>query len=241
MTPILSPLDPDLQLLRDEQVELHLPLVKKIAGTLFSQRYFDGVPFEEYVQLGLVGLLQAIDRYDPLAGAKFETYAQYRIKGSIMSGLEKATEVNQQVVTLRRVARERIESLISTPSSATASPAVVDAQGSFDRLVEVSLGLAVAFMLEDSALFRSGEGTCWDNGENNLAYKQLQQKLGSAMTVLTDRERAVMESHYFQHESFDVIAQNISLTKGRVSQLHRQALSKLRQALTVRPLGELEG
>lgn len=61
------------------------------------------------------------------------------------------------------------------------------------------------------------------------------------MTVLTDRERAVMESHYFQHESFDVIAQNISLTKGRVSQLHRQALSKLRQALTVRPLGELEG
>jgi RNA polymerase sigma factor FliA len=51
----------------------------------------------------------------------------------------------------------------------------------------------------------------------------------------------VLEWHYFQHESFEVAAEQMNLSKGRVSQLHRTALSKLREALTVHQLGELIG
>jgi RNA polymerase sigma factor for flagellar operon FliA len=233
----LSALGPN----RDELVAHYWPLLRKIASSLFSQRYFDGIPFEEYLQMGAVGLLQALDRYDPAQGAKFETYAQHRIKGAIVSGLEKATEVNQQVVTLRRLARERIESLTDTERDSLSQNESSLRGAPFDRLVEVSLGLAVSFMLDDSGLFRSGEGTCWDNGESNLAYKQLLQKLQAALSALSDKERAVLNSHYFQHESFDLIAQRLALTKGRVSQLHRNALLKLRESLTVHSLGRLEG
>jgi RNA polymerase sigma factor FliA len=234
---------PALGLNREELVAQYWPMLKKIAGNLFSQRYFDGVPFEEYLQMGAVGLLQALDRYDPALGAKFETYAQHRIKGAIMSGLEKATEVNQQVVTLRRLARERIDSLTDAAQTSESSLGELDPPrlSAFDRLVEVSLGLAVSFMLDDSGLFRSGEGTSWDNGESNLAYKQLLQKLQAAMATLTDNEMAILDGHYFQHESFELIAQQLALTKGRVSQLHRNALLKLRQSLTVHSLGGLEG
>jgi RNA polymerase sigma factor FliA len=230
-----------LGLNRDELVALYWPMLRKIAGSLFSQRYFDGVPFEEYLQMGAVGLLHALDRYDPDKGAKFETYAQYRIKGAIMSGLEKATEVNQQVVTLRRLARERIDSFTGSGCEPLSQDGLSPSLSPFDRLVEVSLGLAVSFMLDDSGLFQSGEGTSWDNGESNLAYKQLLQKLQVALTALSDKELAVLDSHYFQHESFEAIAMRLALTKGRVSQLHRNALLKLRQSLTVHSLGGLEG
>lgn len=231
---------PALKLPQGDLVTLYLPMVKKIAGGLFVQRFFDGVPFEEYVQFGFEGLLQAFERYDPALGAKFETYAQHRIKGAIISGLEKSTEVNQQVATLRRMAQERIDSLTAT-SDGEFPTLKDDPQAAFNRLVEVSLGLAVAFMLDDSGLFQSGTGTSWDDGPSNLAYKQLQQKLSAAMGGLNDKERAVLEWHYFQHESFDVAADQMGLSKGRVSQLHRNALRKLREALTVHQLGELIG
>lgn len=227
---------------QDERVIQYLPLVRKIAGGLFGVRFFDGVPFEEYLQFGAVGLLQALERYDPSMGAKFETYAQYRIKGAIMSGLEKSTEVNQQVATLRRMAQERVDSILSCPHAEGDDNAesLHDGQA-FDRLVQVSLGLAVAFMLEDSSLFQSADRTSWDEGASNLAYKQLQQKLSGAMSQLTDNEQAVLHWHYFQHEPFEMAARQMGLTKGRVSQLHRSALNKLRAALTVHQLGELFG
>lgn len=224
----------------DELVAQYMPLVKRIAGSLFGVRHFDGIPYEEYVQYGVEGLLQAIQRYDSSLGAKFETYAQYRIKGAIMSGLEKSSEVNQQVATLRRMAQERIDSLVAQPEGAAPS-FKGDPQAAFDRLIEVSLGLAVAFMLDDSGMFQSGGATHWDDAPGNLAYKQLQQRLTGAMAKLNDNERAVVEWHYFQHETFEVAAQELGLSKGRISQLHRSALGKLRQALTVRQLGELIG
>lgn len=217
-----------------------MPMVKRIAGTLFSTRFFDGIPFDEYVQYGVEGLLQAYHRYDPALGAKFETYAQHRIKGAIMSGLEKSSEVNQQVATLRRMAQERIDSLIARGDGSSPSREN-DPQAAFDRLVEVSLGLAVAFMLDDSGLFQNGGGSYWDDGPSNLAYKQIQQRLLGAMAKLNDKERAVVDWHYFQHETFDVAAEKMGLSKGRISQLHRNALRKLREALTGHQLGELIG
>ncbi len=227
---------------QDELVRQYLPLVRKIAGGLYGIRSFDGVPFEEYLQFGAEGLLQAIQRYDPSLGAKFETYAQYRIKGAIMSGLEKSTEVNQQVVTLRRLAQERMASILVADQSggeqASEAPAPTTP---FDRLVQASVGLAVAFMLDDSALFRAGESTSWDDGASNLAYKQLQGKLKSAMDTLTDKERAVLDWHYYQHEPFETAAREMGVTKGRVSQLHRSALQKLRKALAATHFGELVG
>lgn len=213
-------------------------MVRKIAGALYGIRSFDGVPFEEYMQFGVEGLLQALQRYDPAQGAKFETYAQHRIKGAIMSGLEKSTEVNQQVVTLRRLAQERMASILAA-SPPDASPTEPPANTPFDRLVQASVGLAVAFMLDDSALFREGESTSWDDGASNLAYKQLQGKLQTAMDTLTDKERTVLDGHYYRHEPFELVASEMGITKGRVSQLHRSALQKLRRALSAHHFGEL--
>lgn len=225
---------------QDELIVQHMPLVKKIAGHLFSLRSFDGVPFDEYVQFGAEGLIHAVHRYDPALGAKFETYAAHRIKGAIISGLEKSSEVNQQVNTLRRLRQERLNSIAAAAAHLPEAPSS-EINGALVRLVDASLGLAVAFMLEDTSLYHDTEMTCWDDGASNMAYKQLSGKLNHALNSLPESERKILEHHYFEHDSFDLIAQYMSISRSRVSQLHRKALERLRAALAVKRLDDLMG
>lgn len=223
---------------RDERVLSCMPLVRIVASSVYNIRGFDGVPFEEYIQFGVEGLLQAFDRYDASLGARFETYASYRIRGAILSGLEKSTEVNQQVATMRRLREDRLASL--TEPHQSAEPAH-GSDAAFARLLDVSVGLAVAFMLDDTALYVQDDLPHWDDGAANLSFKQLQRRLLAALDALTDNERMVIDGHYFDHRSFDHLAAALTLSKGRVSQLHRQALTKLRSSLHTPSLGNLMG
>lgn len=225
---------------RDEAILANLPLVKRIAASLYNLRSFDGIPFDEYVQYGAEGLIQALDRFDAMQGARFETFATHRIRGAIINGLEKATEVNQQVSTLRKIAQERIQSLLERTDANFEGDAPLDQ--AFTRLIDVSVGLAVAYMLEDTCLYQSDlHVQHWHDGETNLAFKQVQNKLQDAMQKLNDAEQAVLDQHYFQHQSYDWIAQSMNVTKGRVSQLHRQAITKLRTAIAVGSFDALIG
>lgn len=223
---------------REQAILAHMPLVKQIAASIFNLRSFDGVPFEEYVQFGAEGLMQAYDRFDPEQGVRFETYARHRIRGAIINGLERSTEVNQQVSTLRKMAQERIDSLLAAGEPEEEH----NGSDALARLVDISLGLAIAYMLEDTALFCPDHSLQhWDDGANNLSYKQLQQKLHDAFSCLTDSEQGVIDQHYFQHQSFDWIAQHLSLSKSRIAQLHRQAIRKMRTQISISHFNELIG
>lgn len=212
----------------------YMSLVRIIASSVYNVHGFNGVPFEEYIQFGMEGLLQSIDRYDATLGAKFETYASYRIRGAILSGLEKSTEINQQVATLRRLREDRISSLVEATEGHETNAA-------FTRLVNVSVGLAVAFMLDDSGLYVQGDIPHWDDGASNLSFKQLQRRLLAALDTLSEKERMIIDGHYFDHRSFEQLAVALLLSKGRISQLHRQALTKLRDSLHTPTLGHLMG
>jgi len=222
---------------RDVRAMSYMPLVRIVASSVHNIHRFNGVPFEEYIQFGMEGLLQAMDRYDPSLGARFETYASYRIRGAILSGLEKSTEVNQQVATLRRLRDDRLGSLVDGARDAGAEQ--VDA--AFARLVDVSVGLAVAFMLDDTALYIHDDIPHWDDGAANLSFKQLQRRLLAALDTLTDKERMIIDGHYFDHQNFEQLAVALALSKGRISQLHRQALEKLRDSLDTPTLNNLMG
>lgn len=210
--------------------EQHMPLVRRIAAGLFRDRAFHGIPFEEFVQFGMQGLLQAAMRFDASRGYAFETYASHRIRGAILSGLDISTEVNLQVAARRRMLAERVESLVAPAPDDEAAPALPQEQA-LGRLVQVSIGLAIAFMLEDTTMFEAEGVHHWDDGSANVAYRQLQQRLRHALAALGEQERRVVEGHYFLHEAFEDIAAAMSLSKGRISQIHKRALQRLRGEL----------
>jgi RNA polymerase sigma factor FliA len=218
-----------------ELVVKHLPLVRTLAGKLYRMRWDNSVHFDDYCQMGAIGLIEAAQRYDPTRGAQFGTFASWRITGAILNGLENASEVHQQRAARRRLRGERIESLrMSTDGGPAADDTVA---GALARISKLAIGLAVGFMLEGSGLYSNGEETTARDGYCNLATKQLRQRLGHAVEALPLQERTVIQGHYFQQRPFIEIAEQLGLTKGRISQIHRHAVEHLRSTLREEMIG----
>jgi RNA polymerase sigma factor for flagellar operon FliA len=206
---------------------MHLPLVRAIAARLYRARWNDALAFEEYVQMGALGLLEAAGRFDAGRGVSFGAFASWRIAGSILNGLERATEQHQQLAARRRWAAGRVSSL------AADGPPCSD--GSLEErlaaLVRVAVGLAVGFMLEGSGMYCGGGEATARDGSAELADRQLGRRLRDALRGLPSQERRVLEEHYFEHRPFADIAAALRLTRGRVSQLHKRGIDRLRDRL----------
>ena len=170
------------------------------------------------------GLLQAIDHFDMWRGVPFKAFARPRIAGSVHDGMSKLGELDAQHYARRRAERDRVASLRSQPDA------------SLDPLVEIgrlATGLAVGIMLEGTRVLDGGgvadpEPSPYDT----LAWHQLQAGLSSQVGKLPDNEARVMRLHYQDGLSFVQIAVLLELTKGRISQIHRSAVERLRKRIS---------
>jgi RNA polymerase sigma factor for flagellar operon FliA len=209
---------------REQLFGMHLGYAKAIAARLYRGRTRDDVEFADYYQLACVGLLESIERYQPTGLATFRTYCTRRIEGNVLDGAERLTEAQQQLALKRRIRKERLASVQSS-----AQPSVL--KETLARLTEVAVGLAIGFMLEETGMFLAPDDVqAWHSSPyDTAAWTQAKARLLEFVAILPDRERKVIEYHYLQGIQFDQIAQLLSLTKGRVSQIHKEALARLRQ------------
>lgn len=235
-----EPRQPGIAADRDSNalVMQNMPLVRSIAARLYRWRWGNSVEFGDYLQAGMVGLVEASRRFDADQGAQFQTYASWRITGAILTSLETATEQHQQAAARKRILEERVESL--QPSEAQSAPSVAEAvdevEAAFVRIAEVAIGLAVGFMLEGSGMFRQEEEHAADGDASTSAgLNQAKRRLRRAVQKLPPTEQAIVKSHYDEHLSFTEIAAALVLSKGRVSQLHKQALLRLKSSLEAEP------
>lgn len=207
---------------RDALVGRYERLVRILAAKAFSSRVSQELEYDDYYQFGMVGLLQAIDRYDAAMGARFETFASHRVAGAILDGVETLSEKQNQVATRQRVIRERAASM------ADGAKVRVDA---FQKLADVAVGLALGFILEDTGMYLDGEPAYQDNTYSSVELRQLKKRVRAVLRELPEQERKVITRHYLQQQPFDEIAQEWGLTKGRISQVHHSALKRLRAKL----------
>jgi RNA polymerase sigma factor for flagellar operon FliA len=216
--------------LRERLVNLYLPFARMMAAKLYAGRTHMQVEFDEYLQFARTGLLEAVDRYDGGRGYRFETYAASRINGAILSGMENYSEMHEQVAARKRIVEERLASLQS-PGRAVDQPAEL-----FGYLAELAIGLAVGFALDNSGLYRDQEADAHyrDNTYTGVELKQLKARLKSLLDGLPGKHKQVISYHYLQQMAFEEIAGLLRLSRGRVSQIHKEALLKLREAARVR-------
>lgn len=237
-------------LAREQLTEHFLPYARVIAAMAYARRTQADIAYEEYFQLACMGLLEAVERFDPAYGAQFQTYAAKRMQGAILNGLERLTEKNQQIAVQTRLRKDRLESLklrssggeheatsndrgVNNPESQPQSP-----QALFSYLAEVGIGLALGILLEDTGMFdpESGsESASLITPEVSYFKKtellQLQSALRNALDQLSPQEQTVMRCHYLQEMPFEDIATSLSLSRGRISQVHKLAITKLRGLL----------
>ena len=206
---------------RDALVQAYMPYARMLAAKCFSNRICQELEFKDYLQYAMVGLLEAVDRFEPGRSVKFETFAGMRIEGAILDGVENLSEIHKQLAVRRRVARDRLASMKESAQKQETS--------ALERLADIAIGLAIGFALEDSGIFASSERPTQDTAYSRLEMRQVREQLRQLVQLLPERERIVVHRHYFQHVPFDQIAASLDLTKGRVSQIHRSALDRLRQ------------
>jgi len=209
---------------RSHLIEYYVPIARRIAAGLYADRPDDEVEFGDYMQYALLGLVEAVDRFDPGRGASFRTFATYRIRGAVLNGIEKATERREQSAFRHRFLKDRLDSLANADAGSQGGDL-------FAEMVELAVGLALGYMLEDSGLVTDSSKGAQDAPYARQAIAQMQRQVKQLVDTLPDRERRVVIYHYFYYVRFEDLAHLMGVTKGRVSQIHKRALSVLRESL----------
>ena len=180
------------------------------------------IEFPDLCQLAYAGLLEAIDGYEPERGTPFRSYAVRRITGSILDGVAKTSEVREQISFRNRVRSERVRSL--SPEDVEGLPLGEAMQA----LIDVAVGLAIGFMLEDTDAYLSEDRDRRINAYEGLAWKETLAQVMREVSDLSDRDQTIVRHHYLEGMTFEKIGLLLGITKGRVSQLHRAAISRLK-------------
>jgi RNA polymerase sigma factor FliA len=205
---------------RERLIESYLPFARMLAARLFAGRIDSDLEFSEYAQFATVGLIEAVDRFEPERDILFKTFAGHRINGAVMNGLEHLSEKREQISVRKRLAAERRDS----------GKAALDEKDKdvFQQLAEVAIGLALGHFIDDPEV---GEDDLPipESQYGGLELKQMQAKVRALIESLPDRERTVIKYHYLNYVPFHLIAETLGVTKGRVSQIHRRALQLLRE------------
>lgn len=210
---------------RTQLVERYMSYATALAAKAYARRASDQVEFDDYRQYAMVGLLEAVERYEPDRRAKFTTFATSRIQGAILNGLERLTERQQQVAFRRRNLAERTASFV--PESLGVDPT----ERLLSQLEEIGVGVALGFILEGTTMVAAPDAATVHAAYAHVELRQVSERVWEMVKLLTERERGIIQMHYRDGRPFDEIAEGLGLTKGRISQLHRQAVLRLRELI----------
>ena len=227
---------------RSQLIELHLPLARMIAASLYGGRIADDAEFADYMQYATLGLIEAVDTFDWQRGVQFNTFATYRIQGAIRNGIVNFSERREQVGLAVRLKKERLESLQQKDDApAQKDDAARPKEEGMRRrqrgkalvreMADIAVVWALSYLLEGSGMLAPrNEANVVEQFYDGIELRQLKERLVSLVDALPDQERRVVKYHYFQNLEFTEIARIFGVTKGRISQIHKRAMVLLREA-----------
>jgi len=207
---------------RARLIEMYVPFARILAAKLYSGRRVQSSEFDEYLHYGILGLIEAVDKFDPSRGVLFRTFAAHRIQGSVLNNVEKLSERDEQLALRSRLRKQRLESLRGERKEASKTSEL------FAEMAEVALGLALGYMLEGSGMYAGSEESAVDDVYAGTELKELRATINAIVDILPERERDVIKYHYYHSLGVEEIGNILGLTKGRISQIHHQALKRLR-------------
>lgn len=197
---------------RDRLFLQYMPWAASVGRSVYRRISIYSLDRDDFVQNAELGLLDAMSRFDPGRGVEFSAYARPRVRGAVFNGLRALLSERGVSNDDMRYA-ERLTHLHRGD---------IDA---FDSVVDAIVGLGIGYLLDHT----SNEGT----GDAYAYFKrdQTNATLLQVVNRLPERLCHVVTEHYFNHVPFRDIAADMKLTKGRISQIHHEALDRLRSAL----------
>ncbi len=214
----------------DEAIKQYTPLVKKIAYQIVS-KLSANVEVDDLIQEGMTGLLDALQRYKPQPNLSFEVYAKTRIRGAIYDSCRQndilPRHQRDQLSLLEKATRTLEQKLGRAPEEEEIAQ---EAGMSLDEYF-TAMGNMVNLMPLDELPENLMPADGNQDPMQNITMKQLGFQIEQALRILPKKEQLIMSLHYQEELAFKDIATVLQLTPGRVSQLHSQAMVRIRAHL----------
>lgn len=228
---------------REQLIIEYSSLVKVVAGRL-SMYLGNNVEYDDLVSFGIFGLIDSIDKFDTSMNVKFETYASIRIRGSIIDQIRRLDWIPR---TLREKQKSynNVENTLTLrlgrkPTDSEMIEELGVSEDEYYLTQSKLIGTNIVYIDDDSSnnddkdglsISETLEQSTFTSPESNVLKQELSEKLGQALTKLTDKERKVIELYYYNELTLKEIANILEVTESRVSQLHTKALNKLKSHL----------
>ncbi len=222
---------------KNELVERHATLVKRIAHHLMA-RLPASVLVDDLIQAGMIGLLEASRNFDGSKGASFETFAGIRIRGSMLDEIRKGDWTPRSVHKNGRAITEAInqverETGRDARDTDIASKLGVTIESYHQMLNEVNAGKIIG--IEDLGVSEDVITPLQDKGSDSpyedLVQGSFQKALAHTITTLPEREAIVLSLYYDEELNLREIGEVLDVSESRVSQIHSQAMLKLKSRM----------
>jgi RNA polymerase sigma factor FliA len=229
--------------LRDQLILHYSPLVKYVAGRV-AVGLPQNVEQSDLVSYGIFGLIDAIEKFDPERGYKFETYAIARIKGAILDELRSIDWVPRSVRAKARALEKAYSTLESQLHRTPTDPELAEELDISEAQLQTTLSQIsfVGLVALDEMLSVGGDrgetltlgDTIADSGEGPVAAYEVEEMrhiLAEAIQRMGERERIVLTLYYYEGLTLAEIGQVLGVTESRVCQIHTKSVLQLRSRI----------
>ncbi len=225
---------------RQQLLIRYLGLVKYVVRKMIKN-YPQALEENDLYQIGIVGLAEAIERFDPNYGIKFETYAIPRIKGSIIDELRKLDWIPRSLRAKLNTFRDKSVELEQKFSGNYTDVEVANGLGLNERDVKNirrDMNSAVLYSL-DKPLDNNGKQNLYDLIEDNdyvrvdekIEEEEMKRVLLKAIKKLPEKTRLAITLYYYEKLTFKEIGKILNVSESRISQIHSETMAKLRKEI----------
>jgi len=230
--------------LKEQIVLEHTPLIRYIVNRI-AVRLPSHIDLDDLHNTGVIGLMDAIEKYDPDKNCKFKTYAEFRIKGAILDQLRSLDWVPRSVRQKSRRLERAYGEVEQRLGRSASEEEVADSMGlqldKFHELLNQVRGISLVNLEEIRGSSPDGDrsGTFADivedvHSENPFASLKLQEMkeiIGDTIATLPEKERLVVSLYYYEDLNMKEIGSILGITESRVCQIHTKAVLRLRSKL----------
>ncbi len=224
---------------RNEIIVEYAPFIKFIAQKI-SSRLPPNIELDDLISCGVIGLMDAIDKYDPTRDNKFKTYAEFRIRGAILDELRAQDWVPRSIREKAKLVEKtytKLERELGRPASDEEMCRELKiGQDEYFELINQAKSISL-LNIDDSSTFGKGDKKLMlnildnrfnNNPQGNVNIIKIKERLKEGIKTLPEKHRLVLSLYYYEDLNLKEIGQVLEVTESRVSQLHTQAIFKLR-------------
>ena len=227
----------------EQIVKEYSPMIKYVAHRI-ALRLPPHIEVDDLISVGAIGLMDAIEKYDPSRGAKFKTYAEFRVRGSILDELRSLDwvprSVRQKASNLDAVASKLQSKLGRLPEDEEIAKEMGVTLEEFFKTLNETRNMPL-LSLEDLGIARDSgdkqslldtlEGRGDVDPQTQMRLTELKNLIAAAIDSLPEKERLMVSLYYYEELTMKEIGEVLGITESRISQIHSKAVYRLRTKL----------